>query len=73
MLYTYCKELGEKEPKNIEMTYTIGHYGEKFIRTKVGLRGRGIQKWGDHLYRVTEKAFEKLQSQYDIKMANYLD
>jgi hypothetical protein len=55
------------------MTYTIGHYGEKFIRTKIELKGRGIKKWDNGLYCVTARAFEILQAKYEIKIANLLD
>lgn len=82
----YYPELGDRKPK-LKMEASLGYYGTHYyVSTPLDLKGRGIVKldasWvpgcqkdveGWKSYRVTKKAFEKLQAQYPIAMEAVLD
>jgi hypothetical protein len=63
-------ELGQSTQAQIQ--YVCGSYGGLYVRTHLVLKGRGITQTGNGAdakdgrksYRVTEKAFEKLESAY---------
>lgn len=75
----YHPEMGEKKPlAHIEAR--LCHYGRHYyIDTPMTLKGRGIEfrrvrgdsegrRAGWNEYRVTEKAFEKLETQYRVSV-----
>jgi hypothetical protein len=63
-------ELGQSTDAQIQ--YVCGSYGGLYVRTHLVLAGRGITQTGSgsdakdgrKSYRVTEKAFEKLEAAY---------
>jgi hypothetical protein len=65
-------ELGEKTSATIE--YSCSYNGGFYLTTDLELKGRGIKMAGDgsdhkrnkKTYQVTENAFEKLKSKYDV-------
>lgn len=85
-VYSYTPEMGQEKPEcqmEASRAYYGGHY---FVDTPLELKGRGItpvdtcwtkgckkqiENW--KCYRVTRKAFEKLQEQYTISMEVLLD
>ena len=85
-LHCYTPEMGQRKP-DVKLEARLSHYGNYYIvDTPLELNGRGITKqevcwvagckqqienWLS--YRVTEKAFEKLQAQYPISMECVLD
>lgn len=88
-LYIYCPEMGESRPECqmiAKMGHYGTHY---YIDTPLTLKGRGITFMetmesknltesgqflaGWNRYKVTERAFKKLQEQYSISMENLLD
>lgn len=75
-LHTYCSEMGERKPQTI-MTARMSYYGDHyFVTTKEQLKGRGITKIKEEYmitYKVTQRAFEKLQKQYPISLELKLD
>lgn len=85
-LYLYTPELGEKIP-DCKVAARMSYYGEHYIvDTPFILSGRGItevpvswqpgcQEDAEHWksYRVTKRAFEKLQTEYPIRMPCFLD
>lgn len=77
-LHSYTPELGQKRP-DAQIDASLGHYGgHYFLWTELELKGRGITDiTEDHhnrkRYKVTRKAFEKLEESYSIAMASYLD
>lgn len=72
------KELSSPQ-KTDDIQARISHYGTHYyIDTTLDLKGRGItlletERDGNKKYRVTLKAFEKLESQYNISTKNLLD
>lgn len=72
------KELSSPQ-KTDDIQARISHYGTHYyIDTTLDLKGRGItlletERDGNKKYRVTLKAFEKLESQYNISIKNLLD
>jgi len=82
----YYPELGDRRPE-VKMEASLGYYGTHYyVDTPLDLKGRGIVKldasWvpgcqkdveGWKSYRVTKKAFAKLQAQYPIAMEAVLD
>ena len=85
-VHVYHPELGERKPET-KMKASLSHYGKHyFVDTPYELKGRGIvpqevhwhpgsvyEREGWKSYRVTVKAFEKLEKEYSISMAAYLD
>lgn len=88
-LYIYCPEMGESRPEcqiMAKMGHYGTHY---YIDTPLTLKGRGITFMemresknltasgqflaGWNRYRVTERAFQRLQEQYSISMESLLD
>lgn len=88
-LYIYCPEMGEARPECqmiARMSYSGSHY---FIDTPLTLKGQGIKFLevresknltasgqflvGWNRYKVTERAFKKLQEQYSISLENHFD
>lgn len=88
-LYIYCPEMGEGRPECqmiARMSHYGSHY---YIDTPLTLKGRGITfletresknltasgqfMTGWNEYKVTERAFHKLQEQYSISMENHFD
>ena len=65
----------KQEP--IEMIASIGHYGGYYLRTKTELKGQGIRfvdsDNGVNHYKLTDRAFEKLEQANEIKMISWLD
>jgi hypothetical protein len=76
-VYSFTPEMGQRKP-NCQMQVSIGHYGGYYIRTKIELKGRGINlvdtsETGVNRYKVTDNAYEKLKSEYSISMESNLD
>ncbi len=87
-VYCYTPEMGGQKP-NCQMEASKGYYGKHwFIDTPLELKGRGIEfikkyqekdfcskdhRAGWNEYRVTNRAFEKLQEQYTISQELFLD
>lgn len=88
-LYIYCPEMGESRPEcqiMAKLGHFGTHY---YLDTPLTLKGRGITFMevreaknltasgqfmaGWNRYKVTERAFQKLQEQYSISMKNLLD
>ncbi|MBD5504578.1 MAG: hypothetical protein HDR09_12850 [Lachnospiraceae bacterium] len=88
-LYIYCPEMGESRPECqmiARMSYSGNHY---YIDTPLTLKGQGIKflevresknltasgqfLTGWNRYKVTERAFKKLQDQYSISMEDHFD
>lgn len=86
-VHLYCPEMGQRKPEvqmEASLSYDGSHY---FVDTPLVLKGRGIVEivpacWafgskkdveGWRVYRVTKRAFEKLERQYPIAMENLLD
>lgn len=80
----YYPELGEAKPvAHIEAS--LGHYGKHYFAwTPLSLKGRGIEHLGTeataghrragwNYYKVTLKAFEKLEAVYRISSETLLD
>lgn len=87
-IYCYTPEMGGQKP-DCQMEASRGYYGKHwFIDTPLELKGRGIEfikkyqekdfcskdhRAGWNEYRVTNRAFEKLQEQYTISQELFLD
>ena len=85
-VHSFYPELGERKPE-VKMEARLGHYGTHYyVDTPLDLKGRGITpldaSWvpgcqkeveGWKSYRVTPKAFERLQAEYPIEMERLLD
>ena len=87
-VYCYTPEMGGQKP-DCQMEASRGYYGKHwFIDTPLELKGRGIEfikkyqekdfcskdhRAGWNEYRVTNRAFEKLQEQYTISQELFLD
>lgn len=87
-VYCYTPEMGGQKP-DCQMEASRGYYGKHwFIDTPLELKGRGIEfikkyqekdfcskdrRVGWNEYRVTNRAFEKLQEQYTISQELFLD
>ena len=87
-VYRYTPEMGGQKP-DCQMEASRGYYGKHwFIDTPLELKGRGIEfikkyqekdfcskdhRAGWNEYRVTNRAFEKLQEQYTISQELFLD
>lgn len=81
--YLYTPEMGQKEPEGCQMEASRSYYGgHYYIYTPLDIKGRGItftdkcnsgRRSGWNCYRVTNKAYEKLESQYAISMECCLD
>ena len=87
-VYRYTPEMGGQKP-DCQMEASRGCYGKHwFIDTPLKLKGRGIEfikeyqekdfcskdhRVGWNEYRVTNRAFEKLQEQYTISQELFLD
>ena len=87
-VYRYTPEMGGQKP-DCQMEASKGYYGKHwFIDTPLELKGRGIEfikkyqekdfcskdhRAGWNEYRVTNRAFEKLQEQYTISQELFLD
>lgn len=80
---TYYPEMNETKPENVQGDVSLAHYGKHyFVKTPLELKGRGISleyvytaenctnpdKFGWNDYRVTLKAMEKLNAQYNFAM-----
>ena len=80
---TYYPEMNETKPENVQGDVSLAHYGRHyFVKTSLELKGRGVTledvytadncnnpaKFGWNRYRVTVKAMEKLNAQYDFAM-----
>jgi len=67
-----CREMGDKVPADVQIEFSVSHGGAYYLTTDLELKGRGIRQSGDgsdhrlgkKTYHVTEKAMEKLDSQY---------
>ena len=65
-------ELGQKTNATIE--YSVSYNGGFYLTTALELKGRGIKQRGDgsdhkrglNTYQVTENAFNKLKSKFDV-------
>lgn len=84
----YCPEMNEARPVGTQIDAHGGHYGGWFLDTPLILKGRGIRhlttytaeqltpqaqhKVGWHQYKVTDLAFEKLETTYLIAVENIL-
>ena len=43
-ILSYCPEMGEKKPENVQGRVSLGHYGKHyFLDTPLDLKGRGIE------------------------------
>ena len=80
-LYNFWPELGEKKPDAL-LEATLSYYGKHwYVDSPFELKGRGIKevpdmhnnKPGFKCYKVTQKAFEKLEQQYAIYQVCWLD
>ena len=56
------EELGQTT--EAQLKYTCSFNGGFYVKTKLELSGRGIRKSGSSAYHVTEKAMDKLKTQY---------
>lgn len=89
MLKHYWPEMGDKEPTTItakqhghltlvksapiEIKAQLSYGGGWYVKTTKDLKGRGIRKDSENTYHMTNLAFEKLCSQYDVKTECLLD
>lgn len=76
-LYMYTPEMGQEKPE-CQIDASLSHYGDHwFLTTKLSLKGRGVRldktENDTNYYIVTERAFEKLKTEYSISKVNYLD
>ena len=76
-LYMYTPEMGQEKPE-CQIDASLSYYGDHwFLATKLSLKGRGIRldkaENDTNYYIVTERAFEKLKTEYSISKVNYLD
>lgn len=76
-LYMYTPEMGQEKPE-CQIDASLSYYGDHwFLTTKLSLKGRGIRldkaENDTNYYIVTERAFEKLKTEYSISKVNYLD
>lgn len=77
--YLYTPEMGQEKPEECEMVAGLCYYGNHYwIRTKLELKGRGIEKNeptrdGLNNYTVTKLAYSKLEKQYKIAYESNLD
>ncbi len=77
---THCwtPEMGQSKP-DTQIESNLSHYGKHyFLATRLELSGRGVEQRSDHSdgrkrYKVTIKAYEKLEQQYSISRAAHLD
>ena len=75
---TYYPEMNETKPKgqiDASLSYNGRHW---YLKTELILKGRGIsfvdlQANGRKRYRVTDKALEKIETQYTVVSAILLD
>jgi hypothetical protein len=75
---TYYPEMHETKPKgqiDASLSFNGRHW---YLKTELSLKGRGIrlvdlQSNGRKRYRVTEKALEKMATQYTVVSAVLLD
>ena len=78
-MYLYTPEMGQEKPEECEMVAGRCYYGNHYwIRTKLELKGRGIEKNeptrdGLNNYTVTKLAYSKLEKQYKIAYESNLD
>ena len=88
MFQHYTPELGQAKPESVQGEVSLSHYGRHYyVKTPLELKGRGITwsdtytpancnnpaKYGWNTYRVTEKAMEKLNTQFDFAYESLLD
>ena len=76
-LYMYTPEMGQEKPE-CQIDASLSYYGDHwFLTTKLSLKGRGVRldktENDTNYYIVTERAFEKLKTEYSISKVNYLD
>ena len=81
--YLYTPEMGQSKPEGCQIEASHSYYGgHYFIYTQLEIKGRGItfleksrsgRREGWNCYRVTNRAFEKLETQYKISMECHLD
>lgn len=81
MTILYCPELGERKPATM-FTASLAHSGTHyFVRTCCKITGRGVTDCTDeydkarglNCYRMTDRAYQQLASEYDIAMKELLD
>lgn len=75
--YIYCPEMGQKKPA-AQIDARLAYYGGWFIYTELELKGQGIRPEGTdskgrNRYKVTDRAFSKLENQYSIAFESNLD
>lgn len=76
-IHSFTPEMGQMKV-SCQLEVTIGHYGGYYIRTQAELRGRGIKlvdttETGVKRYKVSDIAFQKLESEYSMSMERLLD
>lgn len=75
----YHPDIRIPKPEGIEIDLSISHYGGNLLRTKLVLKGRGITLTGVNAetqirsYKVTDLALKKIEAQYRVGFASYLD
>ena len=86
---SYYPEMGEAEPNSNGRARLAHYGKHYFIDTRLELHGRGVEflgtataedlteaaqhRVGEHQYKVTLKAFDKLKEQYDFSNEILLD
>jgi len=75
--YIYCPEMGQKEPAH-QIKAHLGYSGKWILYTTLELKGQGIKadgtdSKGNNRYKVTDRAFNKLETLYSIAFESFLD
>ena len=57
-----------KRGADMLLTSVDGNYYSLFINNPIEIKGRGVKRYSDKVYAVTEKVYDRLKSEYRIEM-----